>query len=135
MNATFKLSVQNSKTGRKFFNPTRPENIAKTALDPEKIKKSFSETSNFKPNKIDNFYKFAGRELPHQLDQRKLSPNCNYYKDSSGKIIKEDVDYAVRKMYDDLVRKQKEDHYRKKNPEFTRDEICDQRYFNEMIKR
>ncbi len=82
MNATFKLSVQNNKIGRKFFNPTRPEDVAKTVLDPEKVRKSFSETSNFKPNKIDDFYKFTGRELPHQLDQRKLSPNCNYYKDT-----------------------------------------------------
>jgi hypothetical protein len=45
------------------------------------------------------------------------------------------VDYAVKKMYDDLIHKQKEEQYRKKNPEFTRDEICDQKYFNEMIKR
>jgi len=59
----------------------REENLAKTALDPEKIRKSFTETSNFRPNKIDSFYKMAGRDLPHQLDQRRLSPNCNYYKD------------------------------------------------------
>lgn len=41
----------------------------------------------------------------------------------------------MKKMYDDMVRQQKEELYKKKNPEFTRNEICDQRYFKEMIKR
>jgi hypothetical protein len=58
----------------------------------------------------------TGRNLPHQLDQRSLSPNKDFYKDSEGKIIKENVDYVVKKMYDDMVRKQKEELYNKKNP-------------------
>ncbi len=77
----------------------------------------------------------TSRHLPHQLDQRSLSPNKNFYKDSEGRIIKENVDYAVKKMYDDMIRQQKDELYKKKNPEFTRNEICDQRYFKEMIKR
>lgn len=81
MKSIFRMSLQNDKKGRSFFEPMKEENLAKTVLDPEKVRKSFSETCNFKPNKIDSFYKITGREFPHQLDQRKLSPNCNYYKD------------------------------------------------------
>jgi hypothetical protein len=32
-------------------------------------------------NKIDGFYKMTGRNYPHQLDQRNLSPLNNFYKD------------------------------------------------------
>jgi hypothetical protein len=50
----------------------------------------------------------TGRRFPHQLDQRMLSPNKNFYKDDNGKLLKEKVDYSVKKYYDDLIRKQKE---------------------------
>lgn len=32
-------------------------------------------------------------------------------------------------MYDEEIRRNKAEHFKKKNPEFTRDEICDERYF------
>lgn len=88
MKTTFRYNVQNNKEERKFYVPLRSENVAKTGLDPEKIRKSLTQTSNFKPNKIDAFFKATGRNLPHQLDQRNLSPNRNFYKDKDGKLIR-----------------------------------------------
>jgi hypothetical protein len=42
MKTTFRLSLQNSKEGRKIYVPPRPENVATTDLDPKKIYKSFT---------------------------------------------------------------------------------------------
>jgi hypothetical protein len=42
MKSTFRYNLQNNKEGRKFFVPVNPENVAATALDPEKIRKSFT---------------------------------------------------------------------------------------------
>ena len=45
MKTTFRYNLQNSKEERKFYVPLRPENVAKTGLDPDKIRKSFTQTS------------------------------------------------------------------------------------------
>lgn len=42
MKSTFKMSLQNNKKGRSFYQPQREENVAKSELDPEKIRNSFT---------------------------------------------------------------------------------------------
>lgn len=42
MKSTFKMSLQNNKKGRSFYQPMREENVAKSELDPEKIRNSFT---------------------------------------------------------------------------------------------
>jgi hypothetical protein len=57
-------------------------------MKPENVAKSFSVASHYKPNKILNFYRINGRELPSNFDERYNSPNKNFYKDRDGRLIR-----------------------------------------------
>lgn len=97
------MRKQKDKKNRYFFIPQRPENLPSTDIKPENVAKSLSVATHFKPNKILNFYRINGRELPCQLDQRNLSPNKNFYKDNVGKLIKPQMSFTARRYKDDLV--------------------------------
>lgn len=96
----FELKKQKDNKGRYFFISQRPENLPSTDLEPEKVAKSFSVATPFKPNKILNFYRVNGRELPCQLDQRHYSPNRNFYKDQEGRLVKPEVSFTARRYKD-----------------------------------
>lgn len=89
------------------------------------MENSLSVATHFKPNKILNFYKINGRELPCQLDQRFFSPNKNFYKDKEGKLIRPEVSFTARRYKDELMNRDLDDLKARKTSLFERDEVCD----------
>jgi hypothetical protein len=87
-------------------------------MNPENVAKSFSVANPYKTDKILNFYKINGRELPSQYDQRHLSPNKNFYKDKNGKLVKEEMSFTARKYRDELLFRDLEDIKKSKKPYF-----------------
>ena len=68
--------------------------------------------SNFKGSNIKNdgwdpFYKGSGRDLPTQLDSRKMNPLIDYYRRVEGKIESPQLDYTVMKLKEDMVEERK----------------------------
>lgn len=103
----------------------RPENLAATTMNPEKVDNGLKIASNFKGRNIrqdgiPDFYLTAGRELPCQSDMRSMNELTNYYKGKDGRIEKPHVDYTVKKMREDLLNQRKEQHERPKKPVFSR---------------
>lgn len=100
-------------------------------MKPENVAKSFSVANPYKTDKILNFYRINGRELPSQFDQRFLSSNKNFYKDKDGKLVKQEMSFTARKYKDQLMLRDLEEIKKSKKPYFDRDEICDERYFKQ----
>lgn len=57
----------------------------------------------------------------------------NFYKDNKDKLIEPHVDYTVKKLKEDLVNRRKELAKMPKNPNFSREEICDIKYFKHQL--
>jgi hypothetical protein len=99
------------------------------------VAKSLSVATHFKTNKILNFYKLNGRELPSEFDKRYYSPIRNYYCDKNGRLVRPQVSFTARKYKDDMLVRDLENIRKAKRPHFEREEVCDEMYFNQERKK
>ena len=69
------------------------------------------------------------------MDQRRLSPNQNYFKDKDGRLVREEESFTVKRYKDQMEARDKEVLANSKEPYFTRKEVCDERYFKQEKRR
>lgn len=113
---------------RHFFIPMRPENKPATELSPKAVKLSHTAVAR-RPGPIDSFYMNTGRELPCQLEARTGTALTSHWRDREGVIVRPEVEYSVRCMKDKLEGERKDRIQASKKPHFSRQEICDKKFF------
>jgi|JI61114C2RNA_FD_contig_31_4351726_length_918_multi_2_in_0_out_0_2 hypothetical protein len=96
MKCLFNYKVQKDDSDRVWMSKRRKEDVCENDLDPERVKNGIDYTNGYASTKSNPFYNNSGRELPPNLEMRKMKVNENQYVNTEGKYDRPVLEFSLR---------------------------------------
>lgn len=107
----------------------RPEDEPATAIEPDSVRKGFELTNGYSSVKVNPFFNNSGRELPPQLEMKRMRSNENHWKDAADRYHRPKLEFSLRQQRQSLKDRRLLEIQQSKKPRIAKQDMCLEMYF------